>query len=135
MKSGLLATSLWLPPSGLRCTHSNLFLTNLSRSRYWPHPQVLGIWQLYVPLMQQFSPRAVLCLLAHPAFRIRQALRRAVGLVMKPEDVRSIHAANTGQRIFFNTIFLSNWLHLLNPHASQRIQRILVNIYPLCQIY
>jgi len=99
------------------------------------HAMVRGKRQLCVTLVQQLTPCAVLCLMAHLPLCIRQALRRAVWLVMKPEDVRSIHAANTGQRIFFNTIFLSNWLHLLNPHASQRIQRILVNIYPLCQIY
>ncbi len=63
------------------------------------HPQVLGIRQLCVPLVQQFAPCTVLCLLAHPAFRIRQALRRAVGLVMKPVNIRSIHSVNTGQRL------------------------------------
>ena len=89
-----------LAPPGLRYTHSNVFLTNLFRSKYWPlHTQVLGIWQLCVTLVQQFAPCAVLCLLAHLPLCIRQALRRAVGLVMKPVNIRSIHSVNTGQRL------------------------------------
>jgi len=64
------------------------------------HPQVLGTaCQLYVSFTQQFAPGAVLCLPAHPAFRIREPLRRAVRLVMEPVDVRGIHAVNTGQRL------------------------------------
>jgi len=36
--------------------------------------------------VQQLTPRAVLCLLEYPAFSIRETLRRAVGLVMGPEE-------------------------------------------------
>ena len=64
------------------------------------HAQVLRTaCQLYVPLTQQLAPGTVLCFPAHPAFRIRQPLRCATGLIMKPEDVRDIHAVNTCQRL------------------------------------
>ena len=64
------------------------------------HPQVLRTaCKLHLSFTQQLTPGTVLCLPAYPAFRIREPFRRAVGLIMEPEDVGIIHAVNTCQRL------------------------------------
>ena len=50
-------------------------------------------------LAQQFAPGAVSPFPAHLAFHIGQTLRRAVGLTVEPENLRSINAVNTRQRV------------------------------------
>ena len=133
MKSGLLATSLWLAPPGLRYTHSNLFLTNLSQSRYWPCIRRFCAQPTSCTSLSLSSlPQALFCLPAHLAFCIRQPLRCAVGLVVEPEDILNIHAINTCQRLMAERVAvdvgerhiianLANLSHTCDIHYSSHL--------------
>ena len=85
------------------------------------HAQVLRTaCQLHLSFTQQLAPGTVLCFPAHPAFGIRVALRRAVGLDMKPEDVRGIHAVNTCQRLMTSLVAVNVGQRDLIPDLLQQ---------------